>query len=387
MISKRLKYFDSSKVRMAFQMAEEMRNPIDLSIGYPSKSTPMHIKAAGIEAIRGNRTRYTPSNGTPALRKAIARKLNRENKIKATDNSVTVVPGLTTGILLTFLALLDPGDEILVPDPYFPPYRDLAIMLGAKPVFVNTYPEFQLTASQLKAKITKKTKVIMINSPNNPTGAVYPENELRAIAKLAKQHDLVIISDEIYEYFVNNGDHFSIGSIYPRTITMNGFSKAYSMTGWRVGYIHGPQEIIDAINELLQYTVFSTSSIAQHAALAALKRKPSRITNEYRKKRDLTKKILVQNFLVNGCQGAYYAFVKLPGGVSDMDFTTKAKHRGVIILPGSAFSKRQDYIRITYTALNRSLQTGLDIICELAESPNKVFRKSPKTRPLISLSS
>src|SRR3990167_2436968 len=171
MISKRLKYFDSSKVRMAFQMAEEMRNPIDLSICYPSKSTPMHIKAAGIEAIRGNRTRYTPSNGTPALRKAIARKLNRENKIKATDNSVTVVPGLTTGILLTFLALLDPGDEILIPNPYFPPYRDLAIMLGAKPVFVNTYPEFQLTASQLKAKITKKTKVIMINSPNNPTGA------------------------------------------------------------------------------------------------------------------------------------------------------------------------------------------------------------------------
>lgn len=372
---------------MAFQMAEEMRNPIDLSIGYPSKSTPLHIKAAGVEAIRSNRTRYTPTNGTPELRKAIARKFNRDNKIAATEKDVTVVPGLTTGILLTYLALLDPNDEIIIPDPYFPPYRDLAIMLGAKPVLLNTYPDFQLKAADIEAKISKKTKAILINSPNNPTGAVYPESELRAIAKLAKKHNLIIISDEIYEYFVDNGNHFSIGSIYPKTITMNGLSKAYSMTGWRIGYIHAPQEFINAINELLQYTVFSSSSIAQHAALAALKRKPLRITSEYRQKREMAKRMLGKVFSVHGCQGAYYAYVKLPTNITDMNFVARARRKGVIILPGSAFSKRKDYIRITYTAPNKKLTDGLNIICELALPNKKTVRKTARAKQLVSLAS
>lgn len=386
MIAKRLKKFDSSKIRMAFEVAEQISNPIDLSIGYPSNKTPLHIKAAGIDAIRGNHTRYTPTNGTTELRTAIAKKLARENHIKATSKSVTVVPGVTTGILLTYLALLDPGDEILVPDPYFPPYRDLAILLGAKPVLINTYPDFQLKATDLKARITRKTKAIVVNSPNNPTGAVYPEKELRAIAKLAKTRGLLVISDEIYEHFVNNGDHFSIGSIYPKTITLNGFSKAYSMTGWRVGYVHGPLEIIDAINELQQYTVFSSSSIGQRAAVAALKRKPSRITSEYRRKRDMARKTLSQAFEVHGCQGAYYAFVKLPAGTTDMEFVAKLRRLGVIIIPGSAFSKRNNYIRITYTAPNRTLAKGLSLICEVA-SPTRKLHHVRRPRQLISLSS
>jgi aspartate/methionine/tyrosine aminotransferase len=280
-LAKRLQNFDSSKIRAAFEFAEDIPNLIDLSIGFPEDDTPDYVKLAAAEAIKNNHTRYTAANGLAALRQAIARKLEKENQISATPDSITITPGVTTGILLSYLAILDPGDEILLPDPFFPPYHDLAVMLGAKAVLVDTAPTFQLTAALIEPLITAKTKALVVNSPNNPSGAVYPKEELVKIAALAKKHGLLIISDEIYEHFTYDAEHFSIGSIYRETLTLNGFSKGYAMTGWRIGYIAGPQMIIDAINELQQYTVFSSSSISQHAALAALRQRPRDIAVNY----------------------------------------------------------------------------------------------------------
>jgi aspartate/methionine/tyrosine aminotransferase len=363
-IAQRVSYFDSSDFREAVKKQSDLANPIDLSIGVPEETTAEHIKAAGIRAILEDKTTYTPTNGILSLRELLAIKLQDENGIKCTPESVTVVPGLTTGQLLVYLAVLDPGDEIIVFDPYYPPYPHLASMTGARVVYVSTLPTFQPDLAAIAAAITDRTKLIVINSPNNPSGAVYPESALRAIAALAEKHNLLVISDEIYEHFVYDNKHFSIGSIYPNTITMNGFSKEHAMTGWRIGYVSGPQEIIDAINELQQYVVMSTSSIAQHAAVAALKSRRSRdVVGKYKYKRDLVVEGLTKaGFSVQGAQGAYYVFVKAPNDLTDTEFVDRATAQGLIIVPGRAFSQLHGYIRISYGADLDTLERGLEII-------------------------
>lgn len=361
-ISHRLEYFDSSPFRAAMQRQAQLVNPIDLSIGVPEELTPEHIKAAGIAAIQNDKTVYTPAAGILELRAAIADKLRQENKLMHTANEVTVVPGLTTGLLLTYLAILDPGDEVIVFDPYYPPYPHLASMIGAHVVYVSTSPSFQPDLHALEASITNRTKLIVVNSPNNPSGAVYSEHTLRKIAQIAAEHNLLIISDEIYEHFAFDEPHFSIGSIYPNTITMNGFSKEYAMTGWRLGYIAGPQDIIDAINELQQYVVMSSSSIAQHAGVAAIRQRPA-VVHKYREKRDYARDRLTQmGYELHGANGAYYLFIKAPHDLTDVEFVDKASAEGLIIVPGRAFSRLTGFVRLSYGADMHTLKRGLDVL-------------------------
>lgn len=363
MLAKRLNQFDSSAIQKALS-GGATGDVIDLSIGYPIENTPSYIKNAGSAAIKHNITRYMPANGPLALRNAIAKKLATENHITVSADQVAVTPGLTTAILIAYLAVLDPGDEILIADPCFPPYKSLANLVGAKVVSIDTYPDFQLTAERLNPYITAKTKLMVINSPNNPTGAVYPEAELRKIAGLAKQNNLLVISDEIYEYFCFSKPHFSIGSIYPNTLTFNGFSKSYAMTGWRVGYVAGPRIIIDAVSSLLQYAVFSSTSISIAAAQEALTRKPIEITNAYREKWQTVSKLLADRS-GGGIEGAFYAFLKTPGEQNDQGVCDQLLANGVRVLPGSAFSDRHDYFRVAYTAAKPQLDKALQIITSL----------------------
>jgi len=366
-VAQRLEHFDSSDFRDAIRKQALLINPVDLSIGVPEELTADHVKAAAIRAIINDKTTYTPSNGLPELRTAIAHKLKRDNNITLEPSAITVVPGLTTGQLLVYLAVLDPGDEVIVFDPYYPPYPHLASMVGARVVYVSTLPTFQPDLAQIEASITDKTKLIVINTPNNPSGAVYPEKTLRAIAKLAERNNILLISDEIYEHFVYEGEHFSVGSIYPNTITMNGFSKEHAMTGWRLGYIAGPQEIIDAINELQQYIVMSSSSISQHAALAALMHKPTQLVEKYRRKRDLVvTRLRAAGYELHGADGAFYAFMKAPRNLTDVEFVDRATERGLIIVAGRAFSQAHGYIRISYGADIASLERGITILETLA---------------------
>jgi aspartate/methionine/tyrosine aminotransferase len=364
-IAHRLNDFDSGKIRLAFELAKEIPDQIDLSIGFPEEDTPDNVKQAGIRAIQMDHTRYLPTNGLAELRQRIAHKLKSENGIPAQADDISVTPGLTTAILLCYLALLNPGDEVILPQPLFPPYYELAKIAGGVPVPLSTFPDFQLTAKSIQKKITARTKLLVVNSPNNPTGAVYDEAELREIAALAKRHGIIVISDEIYEYFTYDKPHFSIGSIYKDTLTLNGFSKAYAMTGWRVGYISGPADIVEAINQLQQYIVFSSSSIAQYAALEAVKRPPLHLRDSYKTKRDTAVRILKDTFPdITGAQGAYYLFLKLPPGLEDVKVVNHLSHRGVIVLPGSAFSDRQDYIRVSFAGDLRKLKTGLNRLNE-----------------------
>lgn len=370
-IAQRLQYFDSSDFRNAIAKQSSLVDPVDLSIGVPEELTPEHIKAAGIKAIQEDKTTYTPANGLLELRTAIAYKLNTENGIPCTQNQITVVPGLTTGQLLVYLAILDPGDEVIVFDPYYPPYPHLASMVGAQVIYASTLPNFQPNLPAIEASITDKTKLIVINTPNNPSGAVYPEQTLRALAAIAEKHNILLISDEIYEHFIYDGEHFSVGSIYPNTITMNGFSKEHAMTGWRLGYVAGPQEIIDAINELQQYVVMSSSSIAQHAAIAALRRKPTGIVEKYRKKRDLiVTRLRTAGYDVEGAQGAFYAFIKAPHDLTDLEFIERTTEHGLIVVPGRAFSQLHGYIRISYGADIDVLERGLTILEKIARDLN-----------------
>lgn len=369
-IAQRLNYFDSSDFQIAIKKQQLLPNPIDLSIGLPEELTPEHIKAAGIKAIMEDKTVYTPANGMPELRAALAEKLQNENGIRTTADAVTIVPGLTTGQLLVYLATIDPGDEIIVFDPYYPPYPHLASMVGGHVVYVSTLPTYQPDLPALEASITNRTKMIIVNSPNNPSGAVYSEHTLRQIAAIAEKHNLLIVSDEIYEHFVYEGSHFSIGSIYPNTITMNGFSKEYAMTGWRVGYISGPQDIIDAINELQQYVVMSSSSVAQHAALSALQHRPQ-ITEKYRQKHDF----VVEEFNklgldIHGAQGAFYAFFKAPHDMTDFDFVNKATDYNLILVPGRAFSRLHGFVRLSYGADMATLRKGMVALSRMVHELN-----------------
>jgi aspartate aminotransferase/aminotransferase len=367
-ISHRLEYFDSGDFRNAISRRHTFTNPIDLSIGIPEELTAEHIKAAGIHAIQNDKTIYAPSNGLLELRVALSEKLQNENKISCSPDDITIVPGLTTGQLLVYLAVLDPGDEVVIFDPYYPPYPHLASMVGAHVVYCSTLPTFQPDLPMLEASITNRTKVIVINSPNNPSGVVYSEKTLRKIASIAEQHNLLIISDEIYEHFVYDQPHFSIGSIYPNTITMNGFSKEYAMTGWRVGYITGPSEIINAINELQQYVVMSSSTIAQHAALEALKRRPN-LTQKYKEKRDFVLTHMEHMGIdVAGSDGSFFTFFKAPHDLTDLEFVEKAAEHELILVPGRAFSRLHGYVRLSYGADLPTLKRGMEVLEKVIKS-------------------
>ncbi len=366
-ISQRLRDFDSSVFQEVFRKQHTLTNPIDLSVGLPEGTTPQYIKDAGIRAISEGHTIYTAANGISQLREAIAHKLVSENGLHVTKDDIAIVPGLTTGLLMVYQALLNPGDEVMIMDPSYPPYRYLVPLTDAKLVQVPTLHNFQLDLAAIEARLNEKTQLIVINTPNNPTGTVYPKEDLVKLAELAAKYNTLIISDEMYESFIYEGEHFSIGSIYPNTITMNGFSKAYAMTGWRLGYITGPVEVIQAVNQLQQYAVFCSSSIAQYAALAALSQ-PTLPRDSYVQKRQLINtELRALGYDVQGNDGAYYTFFKAPNGQTDLEFIDKAADHNLLLLPGRAFSQEENYVRLSYGGRIEDVEQGLAIIKKITE--------------------
>ena len=369
-VANRLKDFDSRIFQEVFHKIKTLNNPIDLSIGVPEEPTPDFIKLAGMGAIYNNQTKYTPANGILALRQAIAKKLAAENAIAVDPAAISLVPGLTTGLLIVYLATLNPGDEVLIMDPSYPPYSHLASVAGAAAIPVPTLPDFQLDLAAITAAITPKTRLIVINTPNNPTGAVYHKADLLKLAAVAKKHDIIVVSDEMYESFLYRGEHFSIGSIYPNTITMNGFSKSHAMTGWRLGYVAGPQVIIDAINQLQQYIVFCPSSIAQHAALASFDQLIPTRPSYVQKRQLIFDRLQTAGYHINGSDGAYYTYFEVPKGLNDMEFVELAAKHNLILLPGRAFSRLQTFVRLSYGGSMKDVEKGLDIITKITRQVN-----------------
>ncbi len=362
MIAKRMSQIDSSGIRKVFDLAAKMKSPVNLSIGQPDFDVPEPIKKVAIENIEKGFNHYTPTQGIPQLRDRLAQQL-RENKIMFEDLFVT--SGVSGGILLSFMALLNPGDEVLIADPYFVMYKHLANLMGAVPVFVDTYPDFKMTAEKIAKKLTPKTKMIALNTPANPTGVTLSEKEVKAIADLLKGKEVVVLSDEIYDQFIYDSEQASVGRYHPLTLTMGGFSKTYGMTGWRLGYTAGPKAIIQEMVKLQQFSFVCAPSFAQKAGVAALDFPMNGKIAEYKRKRDWVYEELKKHYSIVKPGGAFYFFPQAPNSDADA-FVHRALERELLIIPGKVFSEKNSHFRISFAASDDTLKKGIHILKELA---------------------
>lgn len=367
-----------SGIRRFFDIVNEMDDVISLSVGEPDFQTPWHVREAGIRSLEKGRTWYTPNRGFKELREEITKFYRRKYNISYDPlTEVVVTVGGSEAIDIAIRCMAAAGDEVLIPQPSFVCYEPLTIMAGATPVIIETKAEdnFRLTAQQLEEKITDKTKLLILPFPNNPTGAIMERADLEAIAQVIRKHDLMVLSDEIYSELTYNGKkHVSIAEIdgmRERTVVINGFSKAYAMTGWRLGYALGPAGIIEMVTKLHQYCIMSAPTTAQYAAIEALKNGDDDIKmmcEQY----DMRRRLVVGTLNDMGLdcftpEGAFYAFPCIRStGLNSEDFCTRllqSKH--VALVPGSAFGESgEGYARLSYSYSIKHLKEALKLIKE-----------------------
>src|SRR3954466_12871361 len=291
-ISQRALGVDASGIRKVFDLAAKMKDPINLSIGLPDFDVPEIAKTAAIEAIRSGHNRYTQTQGIAPLRERLRAELT--NEMGRDVGEVLITSGVSGGLFLAILATINPGDEAVFLDPYFVMYKHLLTLAGGKAVMVDSYPDFRFHADRVEAAITPKSKLLILNSPSNPTGVVMSPAEVRAAVEIAQKHDLLLISDEIYEPFLYGADaEGDMGGLpspmktYEKTVLLRGFSKSHAMTGWRLGYAAGPEPILAQMTKLQQYTYVCAPSPLQHSALKAMDVPMQDAVNAYRRKRDI----------------------------------------------------------------------------------------------------
>lgn len=364
MLSDRVLNVRPSGVRKIFDMAKQVKDPIDLSIGEPDFDIPLDIKEEGIKWIRAGFNKYTPSGGIPELREKVLHHLKGKGII---CDDVIITAGVTGGLLLALMVTLNPGDEVVIPDPYFVLYEYQVLLLGGRPVFVDTYPDFTLKEDRLRAAVTDRTKIILVNSPNNPTGAVCSAEEFDMVTRVAREKNLLVFADDIYDRFTYD-DHLGAGYLgqrYANTVTFGGFSKTWAMTGWRIGYVAGPAEIIQCMVTMQQYVFSSINSFAQKAALVALDYNTDDLIDGYKKKRDLIYEGLKDKYKVVKPKGAYFIFPEVPEGDGDA-FVEKALMNNLFIIPGSVFSANKSHIRISFAASEENVLKGIEVLRRMA---------------------
>lgn len=364
MIANRMSRLDSSGIRKVFDLAQKMQNPVNLSIGQPDFDVPEEIKIEAINAVNEGVNKYTITQGIPELRDALLRRLQRERGVNA--ESIMITSGVSGALTLAFMTLVNPDDEIIIPDPAFVSYKHLVNFCGGRPVFVDTYPDFKLTAARIQPLITGKTKIIVVNSPSNPTGVLCSASELKEIAALAKKHDLLIISDEIYHDYDYNHEFDSIARYYEKTLILDGFSKSLAMTGWRMGYAAGPAYFISEMIKLQQYTFVCAPSFAQYAVSRTLEIDLNKYLESYRKKRELMYEGLKDQYQFVKPGGAFYFFPQVPWG-TDEEFVSAAIQKNLLIIPGSVFSEHHTHFRISFAATEETIKRGVDILNNLAK--------------------
>ena len=357
--------FDSSGIRKVFDLAAKMANPINLSIGQPDFPVPDAVKEAAIAAIRGNKNGYSVTQGIPELLARLQRQVDEQ--YGQADRRVLVTSGTSGAIVIAVLAMINSGDEVIVFDPYFVMYPSLVGMVGGRCVPVDTYPDFRIDPQRVAAAITPRTKMILLNSPANPTGAVAGEAEVRALAELAAKHNIALVSDEIYREFCYDGALASPARWNDQTIVVDGFSKTYGVTGWRLGFMHGPSAIIDKLTMIQQYTFVCAPHPLQWAALAALDVDMTEHRNSYRNRRDLIVSGLQEaGYSVTKPGGAFYVFPQVPEGAgTGTEFVTRAIAKELLIIPGGIFSAGDTHFRISYAASETTLQRGLEVLRQL----------------------
>ncbi len=390
-ISDSLKRIKPSPTIAVTQKARELRaagkDVVGLGAGEPDFDTPENIKKAAIKAIKSGDTKYTAVDGTPALKKAIVSKFKRENKLNYSIDQITVGTGGKQVLYNAFMATLNKGDEVIIPAPFWVSYPDMVLLAGGKPKIVKCTEQegFKLTAKKLKKAISKKTKWVILNSPSNPTGAGYSKKEIQQLAKiLIKNKNVYILSDDIYEHVkYDNFNFFTIAQISKlknRTLTMNGVSKSYAMTGWRIGYAAGPEDIIKAIRKIQSQSTSNPSSISQAAAVEALNGTQGFIkkrSNAFKQRRDFVVKSLnsIKGISCLTPNGAFYVFPSCKALLNkktklktDTDFVQKLLEKSsVAVVQGSAFGL-DGYFRISYATSMKNLKKAMNRIKSFCES-------------------
>ncbi len=362
-IADRTKTFDSSGIRKVFDLAAKMKDPINLSIGQPDFDVPEPVKDACVDAIRSRRNGYALTQGMPVLREKLQARVNAE--YGHADRSVFVSSGTSGGLVLAIWSLINPGDEVIIFEPYFVMYESLVKMAGGVPVVIDTYPDFKIDPAKVEQAITPRTKMILLNSPANPTGAVASDDEVRSLAELAQRRDVVLVSDEIYRYFCYDSPFASPAKYNDRTLVIDGFSKSHAMTGWRLGFVHGPSEIIQTMLKLQQYTFVCAPQPAQWAGAVAMDVEMTPYVEAYRRKRDLLVAGLKDYYELATPGGAFYSFPKVPSG-SATEFVARAIDNNLLVIPGNIFSRRDTHFRISYAADDAVIHRGIEVLQKLA---------------------
>jgi aminotransferase len=371
-LAKRMDVIPFSRIRKIVEEVTRRESQgekiIHLEIGRPDFDTPSHIKDAAIKALAEGKVHYTSNYGIPELRKVIAKKFKQDNGLAYDLDEIIVTVGATEGIFLSMMAILDPGDEVLISNPSFPSYAQCANMIKAVPVLVPLKQEndFEPIIEDFKAKVTAKTKLLIINTPHNPTGAVYSEKTLTQLAQLALENDLIVLSDEIYEKNIYDGyKHFSIASLpgmQERTITLNGFSKSHCMTGWRLGYLASSRKLISGIIRIHQYVTVCATSFAQHGAIEALKGSQECVETmgrEFNRRRlmMLDRMAKMPGISVFKPKGAFYIFINIEKlEMSSQDLSTYLlDEASMAVVPWG-----DKYIRISYANSYENLEKAMD---------------------------
>ncbi|MFN4242288.1 MAG: pyridoxal phosphate-dependent aminotransferase [Tepidisphaerales bacterium] len=364
-LASRVRRIDASGIRKVFDLAAKLKDPINLSIGLPDFDVPEPAKQAAIDAIRRGFNRYTPTQGIPELREKLFHQLTAE--LGRRPGELLVTSGVSGGLLLAIMACIDPGDECVFLDPAFVAYRHMVTMAGGVPVAVPSYPDFRFDPERVAAAITPRTRLLILNTPANPTGVVMTEQDVHAAAELARRHDLTVVADEIYDPFYYGPRPTSLAKLWEKTVLLRGFSKSHAMTGWRLGYAAGPEPVISAMAKLQQYTFVCAPSPLQVAATVAADLDMTAYVQQYRAKRDLVYGLLSRKFEVVRPEGAFYIFPKVtPRWKTATELATAAIERQVLVIPGGVFSSQDTHFRISYAAPDDKLKAGCEVLCELA---------------------
>ncbi|MCE5186960.1 MAG: aminotransferase class I/II-fold pyridoxal phosphate-dependent enzyme [Planctomycetaceae bacterium] len=371
-LADRTRLIDASGIRKVFALAAQLKDPVNFSIGQPDFDVPDAIKEAAIEAIRRGNNRYSQTAGDAQV---LARLNERMQARYGWQNAPAMLTsGVTGGLLLAFMALINPGDEVIIPEPYFVMYKHLVNMLGGKCVFVDTYPDFKLPADKIADAVTARTKVIVLNSPTNPTGVVNSADQIKQVVEIAKKHNLLIVSDEIYEDFAYAGPNASAASQYDKVLVLKGFSKTYAMTGWRLGYAVCHSSLAPLMEKMLmiqQYTFVCAPSPFQMSLVTALDYNMDAYIAHYRAKRDRMVEGLAKHYEVVKPEGAFYIFPKIPSHYPNAsEFVKKAIANNLLVIPGNVFSERDTHFRISYATTDQKIEQGLDILKKLATERN-----------------
>jgi aspartate aminotransferase/aminotransferase len=363
-IAERVSGIEISGIRKVFDLAANLKNPVNLSIGQPHFPVPTPIKQAAHAAIDADKNGYTVTQGIAELRAKLKADLDRRYPGQH-DRELFITSGTSGGLVLALLSTINPGDEVIFFDPYFVMYPQFTMVAGGKSVIIDTYPDFQIDVHKVAAAITPGTKAIIVNSPGNPTGVVHPPETLRNLAKLAQERNVLLLSDEVYRKFCYDLPFASPLEWNPDTVVFDGFSKAYGMTGWRLGFCHGPRRLIDEMIKLQQMTYVCAPSIVQWAGVAALDCDVSAIVADYRQKRDRLVAGLKDRFELIAPGGAFYLFVKTPWGTGH-EFVAEAIRNNLLIIPGNVFSRRDTHFRLSYAASDETLDRGIEILNRIA---------------------